>query len=181
MKTVLLLVLLLLAGIPVLAQDSQKPKLSPEHFRIRTELERDKTITPIACGLLTEIDAKIPNAQKSVKAQKENSRVKLLLYQASKTKDKTVKAKYTCTSVENTPVNTYLLVDKGSVRYIEDLTRDSSGGLRVNRLTCVNLLIGYLVKNTEGTSYEFKPFEDENYGERIIVLQCKTADRTFIF
>lgn len=181
MKKVLFLVLLLLAGIPVFAQNSQKPKLSPEHFRIRTELERDKTITPINCGLFTEVDLKRKNAQTEVKAQKENSRVKLLLYQASKAKDQTVKAKYTCTSVEKTPVNTYLLVDKGSVRYIEDLTRDSSGGLRVNRLTCINLLIGYLAKNTEGTSYEFKPFEDENYYDKIIVLQCKTADRTFIF
>lgn len=181
MKKLLFLGLLLLAGIPVFAQKSETPKLSPEHFRIRTELERDKSIVPITCGLFTEIDLKRPNAQNSVKAQKENSRIKLLLYQASKTKDQTVKAKYTCTSIENTPVNTYLLVDKGSVRYIEDLTRDSSGGLRVNRLTCINLLIGYLAKNAEGTSYEFKPFEDENYGDKIIVLQCKTADRTFIF
>lgn len=181
MKKVLFLGILLLAGIPVFAQNIQKPKLSLEDFRIRTELERDKTITPINCGLYTEIDRKRPKAQTEVKAQKENSRVKLLLYQASKTKDQTVKAKYTCASVENTPVNTYLLIDKGSVRYIEDLTRDSSGGLRVNQLTCKNLLIGYLAKNAEGTSYEFKPFEDENYGERIIVLQCKTTDRTFIF
>ena len=181
MKIAFFSFLLLLLSFPVSAQDSQKPKLSPEHFRIRTELERDKTITPINCGLFTEVDLKRKNAQTEVKAQKENSRVKLLLYQASKAKDQTVKAKYTCTSVEKTPVNTYLLVDKGIVRYIEDLTRDSSGGLRVNRLTCINLLVGYLAKNAEGTSYEFKPFEDENYGERIIVLQCKTADRTFIF
>lgn len=181
MKKLIFLGLLLFAGIPVFAQDSKTPKLSPEHFRIRTELERDKTIMPITCGLFTAIDAKSPNAQNSLKAQKENSRVKLLLYQASKAKDQTVKAKYTCTSIENTPVNTYLLVDQGSVRYIEDLTRDASGGLRVNRLTCKNLLIGYLAKTGEEISYGFKPFEDENYGDKIIVLQCKTADRTFIF
>ena len=180
MKTALFSFLLLLAVVPLFAQNTQKPKLSPEHLRIRTELERDKTITPINCGLFTEVDLKRPKAQAEVKAQKENSRVKLLLYQASKTKDQTVKAKYTCTSVDKTPASTYLLVDKGIVRYIEDLTRDSSGGLRVNQLTCVNLLIGHLVKNAEG-SYEFKPFEDENYGDRIIVLQCKTADKTFIF
>ncbi len=180
MKTALFSFLLLLAGIPVFAQNTQKPTLSLEHLRIRTELERDKTITPISCGLYTEVDSKRPTAQTEIKAQKENSRVKLLLYQASKTKDQTVKAKYTCTSVDKTPVSTYLLVDKGRVRYIEDLTRDSSGGLRVNQLTCVNLLIGYLAKTAEG-SYEFKPFEDENYDDKIIVLQCKTADRTFIF
>src|SRR5215203_528114 len=150
MKTVLLSVLLLLAGIPVFAQNAQKPTLSPEHLRIRTELERDKTITPINCGLYTEVDLKRRNAQTEIKAQKENSRVKLLLYQASKAKDQTVKAKYTCTSVDKTPASTYLLIDKGSVRYIEDLTRDSSGGLRVNQLTCVNLLIGHLVKNVGG-------------------------------
>ena len=180
MKTALFSFLLLLLNFPVFAQNTEKPALSPEHLRIRTELERDKTITPINCGLYTEVDSKRPKAQAEIKAQKENSRVKLLLYQASKTKDQTAKAKYTCTSVENTPVNTYLTVDKGVVRYIEDLTRDASGGLRVNQLTCKDLLIGHLVKNAGG-SYEFKSFEDENYGDKIIVLQCKTADRTFIF
>lgn len=181
MKLALFSLLLLLAGIPVFAQNTQKPTLSPEHLRIRTELERDKTVTPISCGLYTAVDLKRPTAQTEIKAQKENSRVKLLLYRASKTKDQTVKAKYTCTSVDKTPASTYLLVDKGVVRYIEDLTRDSSGGLRVNQLTCKDLLIGHLVKNAAGTSYEFKPFEDENYGDKIIVLQCKTAERTFIF
>lgn len=180
MKTVFFSLLLLLPGFPIFAQNVPKQTLSPEHLRIRTELERDKTITPISCGLYTEIDVKRPTAQTEIKAQKENSRVKLLLYRASKTRDQTVKAKYTCTSVDKTPASTYLLVDKGRVRYIEDLTRDSSGGLRVNQLTCKDLLIGHLVKNATG-SYEFKTFEDENYGDKIIVLQCKTADRTFIF
>lgn len=177
MKITLFSLLFLFLSFPVIAQ---KPTLSPEHLRIRTELERDKTILPIKCGLYTAVDAKRPKAQTEIKAQKENSRVKLLLYRASKAKDKTVKAKYTCASMENAPVNTYLLVDQGTVRYIEDLTRDATGGLRVNQLTCNDLLIGHLVKN-KGGSYEFKPFENENYENKIIVLQCKTADKTFLF
>lgn len=180
MKIALFSLLFLFSSFPVVAQNTQKPTLSPEHLRIRTELERDKTILPIKCGLYTAIDAKRPKAQSEIKAQKENSRVKLLLYRASQAKDQTVKAKYACTSIGNTPVNTYLLVDRGIVRYVEDLTRDSSGGLRVNQLTCKDLLIGQLIKNAEG-SYEFEPFKDENYRDKIIVLQCKTADKTFLF
>lgn len=175
------LILLFVSGIPVFAQNVQKTSPSTEHLMLRKELESDKTILPIACGLFTEIDAKNPNAAELIKSQKENSRVKLLLYQASKTKNESIKAKYTCATGGGVETVNYLTVENGSARFIEDLTRDASGGFRINRMTCKNLNIGYLAKNKSDASYKFTPIRNENYGDKIIVLQCKTAERTFLF
>ncbi len=181
MKKIFFLILLVVSGIPVFAQNIQRSSPTTEHLMLRKELESDKTILPITCGLFTEVDAKNPNAAEMIKSQKENSRVKLLLYQASKLKNESLKAKYTCATgggIEN--VN-YLTVENGRARFIEDLTRDASGGFRINRMTCKNLNIGYLAKNKSEASYKFMPFKNENYGDKIIVLQCKTPERTFLF
>ena len=180
MKKILFLMLMMTA-FPVFAQNAPRVKPSVEHLTLRRELENDKSIMTIACGLLTEIDAKNPKAKNQIKAQKENSRIRLLLYQASKSKDQTVKAKYTCASGGGASASNFLLVDKGVTRYVEDLTRDKSGGFRINQLTCVDLKIGQLTKTAEDISFSFTPFEDENYGDKVIVLQCRTAERTFIF
>lgn len=182
MKKILFLCILFISGIPVLAQDVGRKMPTVDHMMLSKELANDKSIQPITCGLLTDADVKNkPNPENWLKAQKENSRVKLLLYQASKTKNQIVKAKYACESGGGATSVNYLTVENGNARFIEDLTRDASGGFRINRMTCKNLSIGYLEKDRQEVSYKFKPFKDENYGDKIIVLQCKTADRTFLF
>lgn len=181
MKKILFSAVLLIFAIPAYAQDAQRTMPSMEHLMMSRELENDKSVQAINCGLFTEVDAKKPDADAMRRAQKENSRVKLLLYQASKTKDQTFKAKYSCASGEGKEVVNYLFVKDGKARFIEDLTRDGSGGYRINSLTCKDLQIGYLEKGRGKISYEFKPFKDEKYGDKIIVLQCKTADKNFLF
>jgi hypothetical protein len=181
MKKLLFLIILLISVMPVFAQDIERKMPTVDHMMLSKELANDKSIQPITCGLLTDADVRNkPNPETWLKAQKENSRVKLL-FQASKTKNQTVKAKYACESGGGAAGVNYLTVENGNARFIEDLTRDASGGFRVNQMTCKNLNIGYLEKNKNEASYKFKPFKDENYGDKIIVLQCKTADRTFLF
>ena len=181
MKKIFFLSLLFISGIPVFAQNIQRSSPTTDDLMLRKELENDKTILQITCGLFTEVDEKNMNAAEMIKSQKENSRIKLLLYQASKTKNETSKAKYTCATGGGVETVNYLTVQNGSARFIEDLTRDASGGFRINRMTCKNLQIGYLAKNKSDTSYKFMQFKNENYGDKIIVLQCKTAERTFLF
>lgn len=181
MKKLLFLIFLLISAISVLGQDMQRKSPSVEHSMLSKELAEDKTITAITCGLFTEIDMKKPNAADMVKLQKENSRVKQLLYQASKTKNQSVKAKYSCAPGGGIETVSYLTVERGTARFIEDLTRDASGGNRINQMTCKELNIGYLEKNKQDVSHKFKPFKDENYADKIIVLQCKTASKTFLF
>jgi len=179
MKKKLLLCLFLLLSFSVFAQKNATTNLPPDELKLRTDLESDKTILTMGCGLFTELDLNHPYAKQSLELQKQAIEIRRNLYSASQDNNKTIKVKTFCGTDEGDTVVYYLIVEKGKVRYIGDYSRDPFGGLRVNSYDCDKLSIGYFVRSEKGL--EFTPLKDKIDDKKIPVLQCRSENRNFIF
>lgn len=181
MNKILFLSFLLLASFSSFAQELKKVDISPDDAKLREELRKDDTVSQINCGLFEKIDVNQPYAQTRLKAQAENSRIRLLLYEASQSKDKTVKAKIVCYKDERTDPANYLVVENGKVKYMGDYVPDGKGGLRLNSMYCDKLDIGTLAAKEKGGILDFQPLADKNYDGKILILQCRSGKKRNIF
>lgn len=178
MKKELLFCFILMTSISALAQGNETVCLSPDQLKLRADLENDKTILQIIYGESGKIGVKSLNAEN---AEKENSRIRLLIYQASRTADKTVKGKKKAFSKEGTPMVGYLIVENGKTAYIADYSRDKFGGFKFIKFDCIKLFIGTYAINDKKSEMIFTPLEDKDLNGKTLALQCQTKNQSFIF
>lgn len=176
MKKILFLYILLTSVFATFAQETKTAQLSPEKLKLREELESDRTMLNVSCGQIYD-----PANIKMI--EEENSRIRLLLYQASQIPNKTAKAKRNCATKEGTAVADYLLVENGDINYIADSSRDRFGKLTIEKYGCNKLIVGtYATQTKDGdTKIVFTPLEEKDLAGKVLSLQCKTENREFIF
>ena len=176
MKKVLFLCFFLFLISTTFAQEIKTAQLSPEKLKLRQELESDQTMLEINCD-------RFDRDKNIQEIQKENSRIKLLLYKASQTSNKTVKARRVCSSVEGTVAADYLIVENGKISFFIDYSRDRFGGFKFDKYDCANLNIGTYEAQTKGGTTEmvFTPFGEKDLDGKTLSLQCKTESREFVF
>ena len=187
MKRILLLILVLLVCLPVCAQkisrssDWKKVKIASEDEKLRAELKEDRSVLQISCGLFAPIDENIQYSENRSRVQRENSRVRLLLYEASLSPDKKVRTRMNCTGEAAAQTPYFMVVEKGKVKYMGDYVPDGKGGLRLDSMFCDKLNIGILAATEPGGVLQFTPLADQNYAGKILILQCQSGTRSFIF
>ncbi len=172
MKKILFSVFFLLATVTTFAQKTDTRQITPEEIKLRDELEANQFFLQIPCNLGKS--SRLPDAQK------ENLRVRWLIYETSQT-DKSVKAKRTCSTIEGTPVVSYIIVERGKTKLVIDASRDEYGSMRVHSYNCDKLLIGSYEFNKDKNEMTFKPLSREEVGTNIPFFQCQAADKSLIF
>jgi len=172
MKRILFSFFFLLATVTTFAQKTDTRQITPEEIKLRDELEADQSFLQILCN--RGKSSRLPDAQK------ENLRVRWLIYEASRT-DKSVKAKRTCSTIEDTPVVSYLIVEKGKTKLVIDASRDKFGSMRVHSYNCDKLLIGSYEFNKDKNEMTFKPLSREEVGTNVPSFQCQAADKSLVF
>lgn len=173
MKKILFAVFFLLATVTTFAQKTDTRQITPEEIKLRDELEADQSFLQMFCNNLGK-------SSRLLDAQKENLRVRWLIYEASQT-DKSVKAKRTCSTIEGTPVISYIIVEKGKAKLVIDASRDEYGSMRVHSYNCDKLLIGSYEFNKDKNEMTFKPLSREEVGTNVPSFQCQAADKSLIF
>lgn len=187
MKIILPLMFVLLVSFPAAAQkrtvsaNQKKVWISAEDERLRGQLKNDKSLYTLNCGLFEVISPNTPFSQSRINAQRENTRIRLLLYEASLARDKTVKAKMQCDNVGGNDSPYYMLVENGRIKYMGDYIPDGKGGLKLDSLYCDRLKIGAFAARPEDGILDFKSIDDSAYGDRALILQCQVGERSFIF
>jgi hypothetical protein len=174
MRIILFLSFILLVNTAIFAQQIDLYKTPLEELELRDRLESDESFLQMLCskGKGSHLPEK----------QKENRRVRLLLYKAIQANDETVKAKYTCSTKEGTPVAGYVIVEKGKAKLIIDASRDKFGSLRVHSYDCNKLLIGDYGFDENKKKMIFTPVQkDENFDKRIPFFQCQTENKELVF
>jgi hypothetical protein len=187
MKRIFIPLLVLLFCVPVCAQKTlrssewKKVQITKEDERLRMELKSDRSVLQISCGLFAPIDENIQYSQNRMRVQRENSRVRLLLYEASLGSDKKVRARMNCTGDAAAQTPYYMIVEQGKVKYMGDYIPDGKGGLLLDSFNCERLNIGTLTARELGGALEFTPLADRNYADKVLILQCQSGTKSFIF
>ena len=186
MKRLKLLLFVLLISFPVFAQKTTRPvmkevRISPEDVKHRRELSADQSVLSLTCGFFEAINKGGQYSESQLRTQRENSRIRLLLYEASRATDQTVKAKMQCANVGGNDAPFYMVVDKGKVKYMGDYIPDGKGGLRLDSLYCDRLNIGTMVARPEDGILDFAPLAPPYNTDKVLILQCKSGTRSFIF
>lgn len=160
-----------------LAIFAQKWREAPAgEIKLRDALEADETILKVEC----RIGSGRYDDEASVR--REATRIRLLVYEASLSKDKTAKIKQICHSVEGMPTATYLLVENGKFKFIIDTSRDRIGYMRVLSYDCSKLSIGTYAFDTKTSAMLFTPVaKPSDPGENIPYFQCLSRKKEFIF
>ena len=181
MKKILALCFLLLASFAAQAQKAESPaarQTPPEQLKLRDELEADQSFLKILCSIGRGNKSLIPDAEK------ENIRIRWLIHQASRAEDKTVKAKFTCSTKEGTQVTSYIIVEKGKTKIIIDASRDEFGSLRVHSYECEKLTVGAYGYDENKKAMIFTPAaKDEKPDGKLPFFQCQTSspDKSLVF
>jgi hypothetical protein len=148
---------------------------------MRADLKSDRSVMQISCGLFAPIDTNIQYAANRNRVQRENSRARLLLYEATLDPDKKARARMNCTGDAAAQTPYYMIVEDGKAKYMGDYVPDGKGGLLLDSLVCDRLNIGILAAREPGGVLEFTPLPDKNYGDKILILQCQSGTKSFIF
>jgi hypothetical protein len=168
---------LLLAAFAAQAQEPQPPRQTPpeelrqtppEELKLRDELEADQSFLKLLCRVGEGGQAP------SSAAAKENLRIWRLVYEAARDAAQTVKAKYTCSTVEGDPITTYIIIEKGKAKIINDASRDYFGSLRVVSSNCDEFIVGTYRYHKNKRMMKFKPAAGGKFDGKSPSFQCRT-------
>jgi len=151
-------------------QERAVVQLSEEERRLRDELEEDTSILKMDCVPFSALEAR--NA-KELAARSLNNRIRLALYDAARSGMGVVKAQRRCGTDEGDPVVSYMIVEQGKIKFVDDYSRDSFSSRRVYAKTCDKLVLGLFVENKDKREIVFRRLTDESKDKVAMILKCE--------
>jgi len=164
----------LCAGLTAFAQTSERAQLPADELELRTQLESDKSMIQLTCGLLMPIDPKEMYAKEGTVQQAENTRLRRKFFEAV-TKYDSIRAAYTCGTDEGGTIKKYLLSERGKLTSVDDYSRDPFGGLRITLYDCWNLAMGHYITNEE-KEIVFEEFGAHDADGKVVFLSCTSTN-----
>lgn len=167
MMKFLLLGIIFTACFTAVAQDTRQ--VPSKELQLRDNLENDKSIMRTECW-------------RRPRQLEETMRARFLAYDAIISKDKTIKLKQVCSTVEGTPVASYLIIEDGKAKLIADSSRDPWGYMRVLTYECDGFSAGNYNFDEKKKGMVFASVGDKNeLTGNMPFFQCKSGNRTFVF
>ena len=117
------LALVLYAAHPADGEARPEGKRTAQDNALLAPLERDAGFQEIQCFSRPQ-----EHDEKFLAAAEASNRATRAVYDAMQSRQGVVKVKKTCPTVEGRPVTNYLIVDRGTMTWIQDSTGDPSGG-----------------------------------------------------